>query len=119
VLSSHGPGASRAIRGVLSKFADLPHYVEEEIRDLDEARRRIPELEREIKHHKGARAAQQTDARSSSVSLSLPFASADDSRADFDGTILSDLKSYLRNRAQLDQPVCFSHSTGFFGKPPA
>src|SRR5229473_2965529 len=52
---------SRAIRGVLAKFGDLPHEVEEEIRGLDEARRRIAELERQIKHHKGASAAQQID----------------------------------------------------------
>jgi hypothetical protein len=31
------PAPSRAIRGVLGKFADLPHEVEEEIRGLDEA----------------------------------------------------------------------------------
>ena len=55
------PAPSRAIRGVLAKFGDLPHEVEEEIRGLDEARRRIAELERQIKHHKGASAAQQND----------------------------------------------------------
>jgi hypothetical protein len=55
------PAPSRAIRGVLAKFGDLPHEVEEEIRGLDEARRRIAELERQIKHHKGASAAQQID----------------------------------------------------------
>ena len=35
--------------------------MEEEIRGLDEARRRIIELERQIEHYKGASAAQQTD----------------------------------------------------------
>jgi len=55
------PAPSRAIRGVLGKFADLPHEAEEEIRSLDEARQRIAELERQIKHHKSASAAQQTD----------------------------------------------------------
>src|SRR6266851_4020939 len=55
------PAPSRAIRGVLAKFGDLPHEVEEEIRGLDEARRRIAELERQIKHHTGASAAQQID----------------------------------------------------------
>jgi len=45
----------QAIRGgVLGKFADLPHEAEEEeIRVLDEARRPIAELEREIKRLKG------------------------------------------------------------------
>ncbi len=55
------PAPSRAIRGVLAKFGDLPQEVEEEIRGRDEARRRIAELERQIKHHKGASAAQQND----------------------------------------------------------
>jgi hypothetical protein len=55
------PAPSRAIRGVLAKFADLPHEVEEEIRGLDESRRRIIELERQIKHLKGASGAQQID----------------------------------------------------------
>ncbi len=55
------PAPSRAIRGVLSKFADLPQEAEDEIRSLDEARRRIAELERQIKHLKGASGAQQID----------------------------------------------------------
>ena len=55
------PAPSRAIRGVLGKFADLPHEVEEEIRGLDEARRRIVELERQIKDLKGASGAQRID----------------------------------------------------------
>jgi hypothetical protein len=42
------PAPSKAIRGVLGKFADLPHEVEAEIRGLDEARRRIAELERQM-----------------------------------------------------------------------
>src|SRR5216683_1340120 len=55
------PAPSRAIRGVLGKFADLPQEVEEEIRGFDEARRRIAELERQIKHLKGASTVQQVD----------------------------------------------------------
>ena len=55
------PAPSRAIRGVLGKFADLPHEAEEEIRGLDEARRRVAELERQIKSFKGAGAARQID----------------------------------------------------------
>jgi uncharacterized protein len=43
------PAPSKAIRGVLEKFADLPHAAEAEIRGLDEARRRIAELERQIR----------------------------------------------------------------------
>jgi hypothetical protein len=43
------PAPSHAIRGVLAKFADLPLEAEEEIRDLNESRRRIVELERQIK----------------------------------------------------------------------
>ncbi len=54
------PAPSRAIRGVLNKFADLPQEAEEEIRGLDQARRRIAELERE-RHLKGASGAQQID----------------------------------------------------------
>src|SRR5712692_5330343 len=55
------PAPSRAIRGVLNKFADLPQEAEEEIRGLDQARRRIAELERRIKHLKGASTVQQVD----------------------------------------------------------
>jgi hypothetical protein len=55
------PAPSQAIRGVLGKFADLPHEAEEESRSLDEARRRIAELERQIKRLKGAGAARQID----------------------------------------------------------
>ena len=55
------PAPSRAIRGVLGKFTDLPQEAEEEIRGLDEARRRIAELEREIKRLKGASPALQID----------------------------------------------------------
>src|SRR6266851_362213 len=55
------PAPSRAIRGVLGKFADLPHEAEEEIRGSDEAHRRIAELERQIKHLKGASTVQQVD----------------------------------------------------------
>src|SRR6266849_3327498 len=52
------PAPSRAIRGVLNKFADLPQEAEEEIRGLDQAHRRIAELERRLK---GAGVAQQID----------------------------------------------------------
>jgi hypothetical protein len=55
------PAPSQAIRGVLGKFADLPHEAEEEIRGLDEARRRIAELEREIKRLKGTSSVLQID----------------------------------------------------------
>jgi hypothetical protein len=50
------PAPSQAIRGVLGKFADLPQEAEDEIRGLDHARRRVAELEREIKRLKGATA---------------------------------------------------------------
>ena len=43
------PAPSRAIRGVLGKFADLPQEAEEEIRGISEARKRIVELETQIK----------------------------------------------------------------------
>jgi hypothetical protein len=43
------PAPSRAIRGVLGKFADLPQEAEEEIRGISEARKRIVELEGQIK----------------------------------------------------------------------
>src|SRR5216683_4904690 len=55
------PAPSKAIRGVLSKFADLPHEVEAEIRGLDEARRRIAELERQIRKLKSSNAVPQID----------------------------------------------------------
>jgi hypothetical protein len=55
------PAPSRAIRGVLAKFADLPHEVEEEIRGLAEARRRIAELERQIRYLKAASGVPQID----------------------------------------------------------
>jgi len=55
------PAPSQAVRGVLGKFADLPQEAEEEVRGLDEARRRITELERQIKHFKGTGAAAPTD----------------------------------------------------------
>ena len=50
-----------AIRGVLDKFADLPHEVEAEIRGLDEARRRIAELEREIRKRENSNSARQIE----------------------------------------------------------
>jgi uncharacterized protein len=55
------PAPSRAIRGVLTKFADLPQEAEEEIRSLDGARRRIAELERQIKSVNGESRAQRID----------------------------------------------------------
>jgi hypothetical protein len=55
------PAPSRAIRGVLGKFADLPQEAEDEIRGLNEARWRIAELDRQIKQLKAAPAAQQID----------------------------------------------------------
>jgi hypothetical protein len=55
------PAPSQAIRGVLGKFADLPQEAEEEVRSLDLARRRIAELEQQIKHLEGASPAPQTD----------------------------------------------------------
>ena len=55
------PAPSAAIRGVLGKFVDLPHEVEAEIRGLDEARRRIAELERQIRKSRNANSASQLD----------------------------------------------------------
>jgi len=43
------------------KFADLPQEAEEEVRGLDEARRRITELERQIKYLKSTGAAARPD----------------------------------------------------------
>ncbi len=57
------PAPSKAVRGMLGKFADLPHEVEAEIRGLDEARRRIAELERQIRKLKNSNAASQMDQR--------------------------------------------------------
>lgn len=55
------PSPSKAIRGVLGKFADLPHEVEAEIRGLDEARRRIAELERQIRKARNSNSPRQLD----------------------------------------------------------
>ena len=55
------PAPSRAIRGVLGKFADLPQEAEDEIRGLDGARQRIGELERQIRQLKGASGAPRID----------------------------------------------------------
>jgi len=55
------PAPSRAIRGVLAKFAGLPQEAEGEIRNLDEARRRIAELERQIKSLNDASGVPQID----------------------------------------------------------
>jgi hypothetical protein len=41
---------SGAIRGVLGKFADLPQEAEDEVRGLDEARRRIVEVSHLRRH---------------------------------------------------------------------
>lgn len=46
---------------MLGKFADLPQEAEDEIRGLDQARRRIAELEREIKRLKSVSLAPQID----------------------------------------------------------
>ncbi len=46
-LSLTAPAPSRAIPGALGKFADMPREAEQEIRGLEQARRRIVELERE------------------------------------------------------------------------
>jgi uncharacterized protein len=55
------PAPSRAIRGVLAKFADLPQEADDEIRGLEEARWRIAELERQIKSLNGAGEVQRID----------------------------------------------------------
>jgi uncharacterized protein len=55
------PAPSKAICGVLSKFADLPQEVETGIRGLDEARRRIAELERQFKRSLGPTGTPQID----------------------------------------------------------
>ncbi|MGO9265752.1 MAG: hypothetical protein ACLQBA_12860 [Candidatus Binataceae bacterium] len=55
------PAPSRAIRGVLGKFADLPQEAEDEIRGLDEARRRIVALERQIKNVRSVHVAPGAD----------------------------------------------------------
>jgi DNA helicase HerA-like ATPase len=55
------PAPSKAIRGVLEKFAGLPHEVEAEIRGLDEARRRIAELERQIRKARDSNSPPQLD----------------------------------------------------------
>ena len=55
------PAPSRAIRGVLAKFADLPQEAEDEIRGLDEARQRIAALEHQIKSVNGASGVQRID----------------------------------------------------------
>ncbi|MGH7933754.1 MAG: hypothetical protein ACREQN_11400 [Candidatus Binataceae bacterium] len=52
---------SQTIRGVLGKFAGLPREAEDEIRELDPARRRIVELEREIKRLMGTSTTAQID----------------------------------------------------------
>jgi hypothetical protein len=55
------PAPSKAIRGVLEKFADLPHEVESEIRSLDEARSRIADLERQIRKSKDSNSPPESD----------------------------------------------------------
>jgi hypothetical protein len=51
----------RTIRGVLGKFADLPQEAEDEIRGLVEARRRIAQLERQIKSVNGSSRMERID----------------------------------------------------------
>src|SRR6516164_7038543 len=53
------PAPSKAIRGVLAQFANLPQEAEAETRNLDEAHRRIAELERQIRKLKSSEAAPQ------------------------------------------------------------
>jgi len=55
------PAPSRAIRGVLGKFADLPQEAEEEIRGISEARKRIVELEGQIKKLNSVEATRPVD----------------------------------------------------------
>jgi hypothetical protein len=55
------PAPSKAIRNVLGKFGDLPHEVDVEIRSLDEARKRIADLEREDKRLRGSKVLPQID----------------------------------------------------------
>src|SRR5215469_5850864 len=55
------PAPSKAIRGVLDKFADLPHEVESEISSLDEARSRIADLERQIRKSRNTNSPPQLD----------------------------------------------------------
>jgi hypothetical protein len=55
------PAPSRAIRGVLDKFADLPQEAEEEIRGITEARRKIGELEGQIQRLNSMKAARPVD----------------------------------------------------------
>src|SRR5258708_18820553 len=55
------PAPSKAIRGVLSKFADLPHEVEAEIRGLAEARGWIGELERQIRKRNKSHSAPESE----------------------------------------------------------
>jgi uncharacterized protein len=66
------PGPSKAIRGVLSKFADLPHEVEAEIRGLDEARHRIAELERQIRKARTAGSLPQLEQAAVEYAIRLP-----------------------------------------------
>jgi hypothetical protein len=55
------PAPSKAIRGVLGKFADLPQEAEQEVRCLQEARKRIADLERQLKRSQGAAGPPQID----------------------------------------------------------
>src|ERR1700758_814963 len=66
------PAPSKAIRGVLSKFADLPHEVEAEIRGLDEARHRIAELERQIRKARTAGSLPQLEQAAVEYAIRLP-----------------------------------------------
>jgi len=55
------PAPSQAMRGLLAKFVDLPRAAEEEIRDLEHARRRITELEHQVHASKSNAAAKAID----------------------------------------------------------
>jgi uncharacterized protein len=55
------PSPSQAIRGILGKFADLPREAEGEIHGLEQARRRILDLERQIKSTKNVQVAPAVD----------------------------------------------------------
>lgn len=53
--------AFRLVRSRSAAVSDLPHEAEEEIRNFDAARRRIAELERQLKGLKDAKPAPHTD----------------------------------------------------------
>jgi hypothetical protein len=61
------PAPSKPIRGVLGKFADLPHEVDAEIRGIDEARQRIAELETKSESSRTRMQPRRSTRRQSSV----------------------------------------------------